>query len=81
MIAAGMVIAAVSIILQGKNFDISWSPHLVGTLNLMAFLLLLFFVLVYSTKATFEAESRVEIWRKERQQIKFRDPYPPKPFS
>ena len=72
-----MVIAAVFIVLQGKNFDISWSPHLVGPLNSLAFLLLLFFVLAYST----EAESRVEIWRKERQQIKFRDPYPPKPFS
>ena len=36
---------------EGKNFDFSWSPHLVGTLNSMAFLLLLSFVLAYSTKA------------------------------
>ena len=52
-IAADMVIAAVFIVLQGTNFDISWSPHLVDTLNSMAFLLLLFFVLACSTKATF----------------------------
>ena len=36
---AGMVKATVYIILQGKNFDFSWSPHFVGTLNSMAFLL------------------------------------------
>ena len=49
--AAGMVKAAVSIILKGKNFDFSWSPYFVGTVNSMAFLLLLSFVLAYSTKA------------------------------
>ena len=45
-----MVKEAVSIILQGKNFDFSWFPHLVDTLNSIAFLLLLFSVLAYSTK-------------------------------
>ena len=51
--AAGMIKAAVSIVLQGKNIDISWSSHFVGTLNLMAFLFLLSFVLAYSTSRTY----------------------------
>ena len=38
---AGAVKAAVSIILQGKNFDFSWFTNLVGALNSMAFLPLL----------------------------------------
>ena len=49
--AAGVVKAAVSVALRGKNVDISWSPHFVGTLNSMAFLLLLSFVLACSTKS------------------------------
>ena len=54
VMAAGMVLA-VSIILQGKNFDFSWSPHFIDTctLNSMAFLLLLFFVL--ATRRIFRA--------------------------
>ena len=69
------------IVPQGKNFNISWSPHHVGTLNSMAFLLLLFFVLAYSTKATLRGIVVLKLWRKERQEIKFRNPYPPKAFS
>ena len=43
---ACMVKAAVSIILlKAQGLWFSWSPHLVATLNSMAFLLLLFFVL------------------------------------
>ena len=64
--------AAVSIVLQGKNVDISWPPHFFGTLNSMAFLLLLSFVLAYSTKANLnEAYLCVKLWRKKRQQRNF----------
>ena len=76
-----MVIAAVSIILQGKNFDISWSRHSVRTLNSMAFLLLLFRSGVLYTKETFRGLVVSQIMGKERQQIKCRDPYPPKTLS
>ena len=76
-----MVIAAVSIIPQGKNVDISWSPHLAGTLNLMAFLLLLFFVLAYSTKATFRGLVVRQIAVKGEVANKILRSYPTKPLS
>ena len=47
---AGIIKAAMSIILLGKDFDFTWSPHVVPTLNSMFFLLLLFFVPAYSAK-------------------------------
>ena len=49
--AAGMVKAAISIILKGKEFDFTSSSHVVGTLNSVSFQLLLFFVPSYSTEA------------------------------
>ena len=48
-----MVIAAVSIIVLGKNFDISWSAELAGTLNTMAFCFSFLRSGVLYTKATF----------------------------
>ena len=46
--AAGMAKSAISIILQGKDIDFTLSSHLFGTLNSMAFLLLVSFILAYS---------------------------------
>ena len=49
--AVSMLKATISIILQGKEFDFTSFPHVVGTLNSMSFLHLVFLVPAYTTKA------------------------------